>query len=141
MKTTDDFFEAAKAMTPLQKLNHSYSKGEVEKKKDAHTKAAYLKTKKELEQMLKSVSSTGKVLTSVQEMPKQHSFKLTGPDVNKIVNLLDLMVGLRELGYRNYQIKKYPSSGAVVLLHWSAIEAKLDRKWKNIWTANPWQGR
>lgn len=139
MKTTDDFFEAAKAMTPLQKLNHSYSKGEVDKKKDKYTKAAYAKTKKELQGMMGSGAE--KTITGVQEMPGQHSFKLTGTDVNKVVKVLDLMIGLKQLAARNYQIKKYPSSGAVVLLHWSAIEAKLDRKWKNIWTANPWQGR
>jgi hypothetical protein len=140
MKTTDDFFEAAKALTPLQKLNKSYGSDETKAKKDANTKAAYLKTKKELEQAM-GKGGMDKHITSVAVLPKQHSFKLVGSDVNKIVKVLDLMIGLKQLAARNYQIKKYPSSNAVVLLHWSAIEAKLDRKWKNIWTAAPWQGR
>lgn len=140
MKTTDDFMEAAKAMTPLQKLNHSYSKGEVDKKKDASTKADYQKTKKDLELMMTS-SGVRKHITSVSTLPKLHSFKLTGSDVNSIVKMLDLMIGLKQLEWHRYQIKKYPRSNAVVLLHWSATFAKLDRKWKNIWTAAPWQGR
>lgn len=140
MKTTDDFLEAKKAMTPLEKLKHSYSKGEVQKKKDANTKAAFEKTKKELEQSM-GKGGMSHIITSVSVMPKQHSFKLVGTDVNKMVHALDLMIGQQRLGLRGYQIKKYPSSNAVVLLHWSSIEAKLDRKWKNIWTANPWHGR
>lgn len=137
MKTTDDFFEA---LTPLQKLNKSYSKEAQKEKKDANTKAAFSKTKKELEKAM-GKGGMDKHISSVSVMPKQHSFKLVGSDVNKIVHVLDLMIGLKQLAARNYQIKKYPASNAVVLLHWSSIEAKLDQKWKNIWTANPWQGR